>query len=89
MSKTHDGGWAFPITHLCYQDGDRVKAISGSGGMSLRDYFAGQALMASDWGNWEISWPDKGHEIAEKCYRLADSMLQARKAKGRDKTNGR
>jgi hypothetical protein len=79
MSKHKDGGSAFPITHLCYKDEEGVKAISGSGGMSLRDYFAAQALAASDWANWDMSWPDKGDEIAERCYWLADSMIAASK----------
>ena len=46
-------------------------------GMSLRDYFAGQALMSM------LSTPDKiGEETYEKAaklsYRFADAMLDAR-----------
>lgn len=41
-------------------------------GMTLRDYFAGQALVAmgTRWG------PET---VAEECYRYADAMLEARK----------
>ncbi|PWL18992.1 hypothetical protein DKP76_06995 [Falsochrobactrum shanghaiense] len=40
-------------------------------GMSLRDYFAGQAL-----AGWPVT--DHGPDLASKCYALADAMLAAR-----------
>ena len=65
-----DGGPAFPVPENKY--GDPVHP----GGMSLRDWFAGQALTGwiSEGSNL------RGHEaaIAEGCYVLADAMLQAR-----------
>jgi len=57
--KTNDGGPAFPA--------------GVSAGMSLRDWFAGQALTGwiSD-STANVSEPDN---IAEHCYELADAMV--------------
>jgi hypothetical protein len=47
-----------------------------SQGMTLRDYFAGQALagyMASD------ERPSMWAGVAQDCYRVADAMIAARK----------
>lgn len=63
--KRDDGGAAFG-------HGDRVNG--GSEGMSLRDWFAGQALIAiAD----DCGMTDK--EIAKRCYQRADAMIAARK----------
>jgi hypothetical protein len=65
----NDGGPAFP-------PGD-----GSENGMTLRDYFAGQALA----GQLAFSPSDpfkKYHqpeEVASACYRFADAMLAARK----------
>jgi hypothetical protein len=53
-------------------------------GMSLRDYFAGQALVGT--GTWVPNMPNGGltpkHMVAqvkaEWCYEIADAMLAAR-----------
>lgn len=66
MTNTIDGGPAFPSP----QCGD----WSPEYGMSLRDWFAGQALagmMASDDG----STPEN---VAAEAYEIADAMLAAR-----------
>jgi uncharacterized protein YodC (DUF2158 family) len=59
-----DGGPAFPVTAY----------YGGKEGMSLRDWFAGQALV----GISELSHTSPT-ELAEYSYRLADAMLEARK----------
>jgi len=67
-----DGGQAYPM--LC---NDLGGDILGDDGMSLRDYFAGQALtgMCAN-----TDWTDEGHKrIAENAYMHADVMLKARK----------
>lgn len=53
-------------------------------GMSLRDWFAGQAL-----NGWLASWPDGSDadreseaKVASFSYRLADAMLAARERTG-------
>jgi hypothetical protein len=89
---TPDGGSAFPaFEHFFADRADSkgpVKVVTGQphGGMSLRDYFAGQAL---------VGWVMRGavHDImqrhcvevpaalallAEGCYQSADAMLAAR-----------
>jgi hypothetical protein len=74
--KIDDGGAAFPVPDVFRPDGHH--AMAGWYGMSLRDWFAGQALaglLADDLRNW-TDWPD--HPAIE-AYKMADAMLTARK----------
>lgn len=87
----NNGGPAFPHLGLYPGvDGDLHPTPTQHGGMTLRDWFAGQAmiglLMRGDWfvilnaaaNPEEASLNDtQGAEIA---YRLANAMLNARKA---------
>jgi hypothetical protein len=59
----NDGGPAFPIENGNWNI---------SGGMSLRDYFAGQAL---DLASHDLTEPD---HVAERAYRIADAMIVQR-----------
>jgi hypothetical protein len=70
MSKQNDGGQAFPcIDVVC---GDNAL---GSKGMSLRDWFAGQALI----GLYASGPHDcDEHGLAHDAYLAADAMLKAR-----------
>lgn len=52
-----------------------VNGTWGNDGMSLRDYFAGQAMIAM------VAHPVN---IAEESYRIADAMLEARNLKHND-----
>ncbi len=61
MSEIKDGGPAFPMAY-------------GYCGMSLRDWFAGQALLATA-GYRESRDID---DIATQAYAIADAMLAAR-----------
>ena len=78
--KINDGGPAFPQNDLStYNMGPAEK---NNGGMTLRDWFAGQALagfMAGYFAN-----PDNGDlendEIAMFVYEQADAMIAAREA---------
>jgi hypothetical protein len=64
--KIEDGGAAFPIT----------SPYNGRAGMSLRDWFAGQALVGM--GIMELkAWTDK--DVATAAYKYADAMIAARK----------
>lgn len=65
MIKIDDGGPAFPFT-------DAFGFVGC--GMTLRDWFAGQALLAMRY-NGATQYKDD----AEACYKMADAMLQARK----------
>jgi len=69
MTEKDNGGPAFPTVA-----GQTVY----SNGMSLRDYFAGQALRAGIIsGDWDTSMKWR----AECAYRIADAMLAARSRK--------
>lgn len=83
--KIEDGGPAFPVLGNIAHNSDWVS----EDGMSLRDHFAGQALVAL--GTW-MPVPKSGHPSlhsdetlksrAEIAYRQADAMLAARKSGG-------
>jgi hypothetical protein len=71
MSNTNTGGPAFPF----WSDSDGLAQYSG---MTLRDYFAGQALASINLG---IGVTDEYYSrTAKHCYALADAMLKAREA---------
>lgn len=86
MAETkNDGGPAFPETN--YFD---EKPIGSYGGMSLRDYFAGQALaltqsrenvMAIAAAGDREGVNDPTIALAAVCYRIADNMLAERRKK--------
>ena len=74
MTDIHDGGPAFPTVA-----GQTVY----SNGMSLRDWFAGQALAGImgpnyDWFTGGTETGSRAHEAAHFAYSLADAMLAAR-----------
>jgi hypothetical protein len=46
-------------------------------GMTLRDYFAGEALIKR---GFNVRPYDNTDEVAKDCYKMADAMLKARKA---------
>lgn len=74
----NDGGPAFPFGQVSELTGQPINGFFASG-MTLRDYFAGQALtnllpaLRDD-----ALTPD---EVASDAYRFADAMLVAREAK--------
>ncbi len=74
MSAAEDnGGSAFPTVPVNSDEPERYA------GMSLRDYFAGQALMgliASD----DEDAGDRIEDIPKYAYFIADAMLKARKS---------
>jgi hypothetical protein len=77
MGKPGDGGPAFPRSG--YHPDDPEKS-----GMSLRDYFAGQALAGLLACEKFQPFRNDGEEIASgliasNCYEIADAMLAARK----------
>ena len=75
MSQIDDGGPAFPRT-VTIDDGiDSYREIKRDG-MSLRDWFAGQALQGMV---HRFDHPHKSRELmARDCYSIADAMLAAR-----------
>ncbi len=70
-----DGGPAFPACNEAI--------VHGTMGMSLRDWFAGQALsgimgLNYDWFTSGTETGSRTHEAAYFAYSLADAMLAAR-----------
>ena len=82
MKQNNDGGPAFPAIKTLGPGGkdgrleDGYGSIVSEGGMSLRDWFAGQALPSVD---------ERSHgtpqDVAKECYQLADAMLAERERK--------
>jgi hypothetical protein len=74
MSVPYNGGPAFPRPASV---SPRVADIKQQDGMTLRDWFAGQAMQGF------IACPDTQGEpegIATWCYQMADAMLKARES---------
>ena len=63
MDKPNDGGPAFPVGLLP--------------GMSLRDYFAGQALASMDTDGYTLTGIHR-LALARRAYDIADAMLAER-----------
>lgn len=76
-TKRNDGGQAFPCIELKCGD----NAI-GSGGMTLRDWFAGQALTGMLGNSAMMDGFGNSKDVYDWCvlnsYGIADAMLKAR-----------
>ena len=59
---------------------DKPETHTGPGGMSLRDWFAGQVFAAII---GHPVWEGTDDEIASDAYKAADAMLRARDAEGK------
>jgi hypothetical protein len=91
MTQKPDGGPAYPQSETLYDDGAELVRTS-HGGMSLRDYFAGQALAnpeictgkAMEWQlrKWfgERTGITRVEIVAKQAYEYADAMIAAREA---------
>lgn len=80
--KTNDGGPAFPVPPNEEQQKEKGWEVYPSG-MSLRDYFAGQAMIGISplyWGTPGQQDVVSADDVAETSYELADAMLKAREA---------
>lgn len=75
--STPNGGPAFPYAFQ-HEDDNRFQSQGVSLGMTLRDYFAGQALAAMT-PEYIAEYPNKW--TARNCYELADAMLAEREAR--------
>lgn len=74
MAERKDGGPAFPQTTVEYLGG--VPSVSVTGGASLRDVFAWQALQGICASGPSGSWTNA--RLAADAYALADAMLAER-----------
>lgn len=80
MSEFNDGGPAFPVREAdrFNPDNNETHTIEQHWGMSLRDYFAGQALAGMLSRQTTVDeWPTFT-EFAKDAYRYANAMLKAR-----------
>lgn len=72
MSAAHGNEPAFPVNEL-HQITEGIAAQHF--GLSLRDYFAAMAMQLQPWHD-----PDDNYDNhANRCYVMADAMLEARK----------
>ena len=69
MSEINTGGPAFPFNAADH-------GFEPSAGMNLRDWFAGQALVAM--GTWMPPNPETMKQRALLAYQQADALLAAR-----------
>jgi hypothetical protein len=76
MSKTNDGGPAFPMTQADYEAAEMQRRY----GMTLRDYFAAAALTGHS-ANPEFAQCGRDR-LAALAFELADAMLAERKKGG-------
>lgn len=67
MTDKNNGGPAFPLS-TSFVGG-------GNCGMSLRDWFAGQAIIGII-SDTRCNW--SGHRMAEEAYSISDAMLKER-----------
>lgn len=79
MSEINDGGHAFPGQPAYGTPPAGVTVMYGQRGMSLRDWFAGQALVGmGTWSPWD---PMDQDQRARWAYQQADAMLKAREVR--------
>ena len=71
MSSINDGGQVFPQT-LYSEDSSRMVEHTVKDGMTLRDWFAGQALAGMNPSRWSEGKED---DIARRCCKCADALL--------------
>ena len=76
MTAQHNGGPAFP-THGGAGGDDDPRNHTLGGGLSMRDWFAGQAL-AGIMANPELDGAGSAKQAAVVAYQAADAMLAAR-----------
>ena len=71
--KIQDGGCAYPQT-MAADEGELhiSKDYDMCRGMSLRDYFAGQAVAAAAVDDWD---PGNFHLLAKHAYGIADALI--------------
>jgi hypothetical protein len=82
-----DGGPAFPHTRIyCESPNDLMHQYVPISGMSLRDWFAGQALPEQLRAGNTIKGANE-HDVAKAAYAIADAMLIERNKAGTKPAN--
>lgn len=76
-SHVDDGGPAFPVPMVPIDNTGGFVSVQ-FGGMTLRDWFAGQCMQGAS-ASTQNEIDERGAEIiARESYRMADAMLKAR-----------
>ena len=75
MMDNNDGGPAFPHPALA---NEAFQPSYDMGGMTLRDWFAGQAL-SSIYMRFVPDAEPEADDVATQAYIIADAMIEARK----------
>jgi hypothetical protein len=90
ITQIKDGGPAFPHAQRLWDNDAQSWAVHSVGGMTLRDYFAGQALSGilskainpNNQGNDSVDWASTRapgpNRASGDAYEYADAMLAAR-----------
>jgi hypothetical protein len=76
--------FAFPQTQAEWRDSDGRLVHEVTGGMTLLDYFAAEALqgflsVGACVDRNRVTIPERTQDIAEASYKLAGAMMKARK----------
>ena len=79
------GGPAFPNEQRLWDKHDGCWVVRSVGGMTLRDYFAGQALVGMLQNYTTQKFGVGEQTCARGAYEFADAMLAARERKEGDK----
>ncbi len=74
----NDGGQAFPCSVIHYNDEKREAEWVREGGMSLRDWFAGKALLMVFVVLKDTDNQCSNEDAAKTAYAVADAMLAER-----------
>lgn len=77
MHNKDTGGPAFPVHGGHHPDDDPRNRVIG-GGMTLRDWFAGQALAGLLAGYYRQTTNYNLSEAPEEAYKIADAMIAER-----------
>ncbi len=81
MSDKPQNPQAFPRPGSNWQQDETYRGNDSQAGVTLRDWFAGQALPVA-WSAYDKGYfganDDPNKKIAECAYQLADAMLQVR-----------
>ena len=79
----NDGGPAFPVPSVSWKEKGEDCVAIGTRGMTLRDYFAGQALAGMLGGGFADTIPhddiNGGRDAVAFADQYADAMIAARK----------
>jgi hypothetical protein len=83
MSAPKNGGSAFPQAQRLFDNDTQSWAVHSTGGMFLRDWFAGMAIQGAVAyvNEHEDHYDESLANTAIASYKIADAMLAAREGK--------